>query len=270
MIHLHSSSSAQSSNKRRGFTLIELLVVIAIIAILAAILFPVFAKAREKARQISCLSNLKQLGLAVTQYTQDNDEQFPWGGNWQGNAQPCGSKFQLNPYVKAPRIWICPSDSNWTSGKDVVAFPGGNSYGCLFDSWYDAHYWNPVTLSDADGGQGGYPGANMSLSREVAATGGACQDFNGRPSIRTGLSLAVVQFPSAKALMLDEEGWHEGEKQTLTTANGGRRNTVFVDGHAKYLPFKGVASTDNPGFDDNGVKCVNSIPYCKGINGQFP
>jgi prepilin-type N-terminal cleavage/methylation domain-containing protein len=63
--------------KTRGFTLIELLVVIAIIAILAAILFPVFAKAREKARQTSCLSNLKQLSLAILQYTNDNNETYP-------------------------------------------------------------------------------------------------------------------------------------------------------------------------------------------------
>ena len=63
-------------NARKGFTLIELLVVIAIIAILAAILFPVFAQAREKARQTSCLSNLKQIGLATLQYNQDNDEMF--------------------------------------------------------------------------------------------------------------------------------------------------------------------------------------------------
>ncbi|MEN6304741.1 MAG: prepilin-type N-terminal cleavage/methylation domain-containing protein, partial [Armatimonadia bacterium] len=65
--------------KRRGFTLIELLVVIAIIAILAAILFPVFAKAREKARQSSCLSNMKQMGLACLQYAQDYDEVLPAG-----------------------------------------------------------------------------------------------------------------------------------------------------------------------------------------------
>ncbi|MEP6756569.1 MAG: DUF1559 domain-containing protein, partial [Chthonomonadales bacterium] len=65
-------------NVRRGFTLIELLVVIAIIAILAAILFPVFAKAREAARKATCLSNLKQIGLATLMYVQDYDEQFPW------------------------------------------------------------------------------------------------------------------------------------------------------------------------------------------------
>ena len=79
---------------RRGFTLIELLVVIAIIAILAAILFPVFAKAREKARQASCLSNVKQMCLALMQYAQDYDETLPQGQevSWSGVAVP-GSGF---------------------------------------------------------------------------------------------------------------------------------------------------------------------------------
>ena len=73
------TSLSLSKPKQQGFTLIELLVVIAIIAILAAILFPVFAKAREKARQASCSSNEKQLGLGIIQYVQDNDEMFPQG-----------------------------------------------------------------------------------------------------------------------------------------------------------------------------------------------
>ncbi len=91
--------------KRRGFTLIELLVVIAIIAILAAILFPVFAKAREKARQASCLSNLKQVGLAFQQYTQDYDEQYM-------DRDMGGVSFRglLNPYIKSFQIWKCPSN----------------------------------------------------------------------------------------------------------------------------------------------------------------
>ncbi|NUP99604.1 MAG: DUF1559 domain-containing protein [Armatimonadetes bacterium] len=98
--------------KRRGFTLIELLVVIAIIAILAAILFPVFAKAREKARQSSCSSNLKQLGLAMLQYAQDYDETFAmyapstYTYNWD-NA--------IAPYLKNIQILHCPS----TSGTNV-------------------------------------------------------------------------------------------------------------------------------------------------------
>jgi prepilin-type N-terminal cleavage/methylation domain-containing protein/prepilin-type processing-associated H-X9-DG protein len=100
--------------KRRGFTLIELLVVIAIIAILAAILFPVFAKAREKARQSSCLSNVKQLMLSFIQYAQDYDEKFPsmyWGGaNWEPNNVWWGG--EVMPYIKNTQILLCPSKSD--------------------------------------------------------------------------------------------------------------------------------------------------------------
>lgn len=108
--------------KRTGFTLIELLVVIAIIAILAAILFPVFAQAREKARQISCLSNEKQLGLAFIQYVQDYNETFPtsaaWGDGWAG---------EVYPYVKSTGVYKCPDDSsaanlNMPNGGFIVSY----------------------------------------------------------------------------------------------------------------------------------------------------
>ena len=91
---------------RFGFTLIELLVVIAIIAILAAILFPVFAKAREKARQTACLSDAKQMGLAFLQYNQDYDERNPSG------TQPSalGWAAQLYSYVKSTSLYQCPDD----------------------------------------------------------------------------------------------------------------------------------------------------------------
>jgi prepilin-type N-terminal cleavage/methylation domain-containing protein/prepilin-type processing-associated H-X9-DG protein len=100
----------------RGFTLIELLVVIAIIAILAAILFPVFAKAREKARQSSCLSNVKQLSLAVFQYAQDYDEMLPVYIN---PFVPVGSQYWFEaagPYMKNTQIMQCPSRKNRTYG----------------------------------------------------------------------------------------------------------------------------------------------------------
>ncbi|MBC7806219.1 MAG: DUF1559 domain-containing protein [Akkermansiaceae bacterium] len=98
----------KNNRQRYAFTLIELLVVIAIIAILAAILFPVFAQAREKARQASCMSNMKQIGLAVIQYTQDYDETFPQGlhnGWWQESWL-----WSTAPYLKSLDVLRCPND----------------------------------------------------------------------------------------------------------------------------------------------------------------
>jgi prepilin-type N-terminal cleavage/methylation domain-containing protein/prepilin-type processing-associated H-X9-DG protein len=106
----------RKDQRRSGFTLIELLVVIAIIAILAAILFPVFAQAREKARAISCLSNEKQIGLGVMQYQQDWDEKNPGGLNGYGGGGS-GWAGQIYAYVKSTQVFKCPDDS----GVDTYA-----------------------------------------------------------------------------------------------------------------------------------------------------
>jgi prepilin-type N-terminal cleavage/methylation domain-containing protein/prepilin-type processing-associated H-X9-DG protein len=105
-------TTRQRPSRRTGFTLIELLVVIAIIAILAAILFPVFARARENARRASCSSNLKQIGLGILQYVQDYDERYVRATNGPGGV--IGSQTWANstqPYLKSTQIFQCPSDS---------------------------------------------------------------------------------------------------------------------------------------------------------------
>ena len=117
------SPSSWSAGQKRGFTLIELLVVIAIIAILAAILFPVFQKVRENARRTACLSNEKQIGLAVMQYTQDYDENFPYGT--QGLASTyygTGWAGIIYSYVKSTGVYQCPDETTkpfLSAGKPV-------------------------------------------------------------------------------------------------------------------------------------------------------
>jgi prepilin-type N-terminal cleavage/methylation domain-containing protein len=112
--------------RHSGFTLIELLVVIAIIAILAAILFPVFARAREKGRQTTCMSNLKQLGLALMQYAQDYDEHWPSSDWW-------GYKKVILPYVKADLVFKCPSEGSYGCFLSYKQF--GTSYPWMGGWW---------------------------------------------------------------------------------------------------------------------------------------
>jgi prepilin-type N-terminal cleavage/methylation domain-containing protein len=129
---------------RTGFTLIELLVVIAIIAILAAILFPVFARARESARRSSCLSNMKQIGIGLRMYLDDHDQTFPPGGkkSWEAGKNDRNLlAVQLQPYTRNEGIFRCPSDTGWGNFKPTLAQGFGSSY-------TDAlrNVWNGVDL----------------------------------------------------------------------------------------------------------------------------
>ena len=115
---------AQTRRKQSGFTLIELLVVIAIIAILAAILFPVFQKVRENARRTACLSNTKQLAIAAIQYEQDYDEKTPDGENQNGLGS--GWAGQIYPYVKSTGVFLCPDDSSYPISQGAPTSYGFN------------------------------------------------------------------------------------------------------------------------------------------------
>jgi general secretion pathway protein G len=139
--------------KRNAFSFIELLVVISIIAVLAAVLFPVFTRSREKAKQTACNSNLRQLGVAMRLYLDDNDGRYPkaWDNsccepwaNLPGNVSPfppqphqAAITVVLEPYVSTPEIWHCPSDS----GELDDNVPGGfNHRTPPYYSWIGSSY----------------------------------------------------------------------------------------------------------------------------------
>jgi prepilin-type N-terminal cleavage/methylation domain-containing protein/prepilin-type processing-associated H-X9-DG protein len=141
---------------RRGFTLIELLVVIAIIGILAAMLFPVFARARESARKTQCLSNVKNIAMAVQMYIADYDKWFPWGATAEAeeyfgcNRAEKGNPYLreaviLDEYIKNREVWRCPS-AQMMNGASTILPPGSKGY--WFNNWtvdhpdWDSLYWS--------------------------------------------------------------------------------------------------------------------------------
>lgn len=197
---------------RKGFTLIELLVVIAIIAILAAILFPVFARAREKARQSSCLSNCKQLGLAAMMYSQDYDEKvMPTRCAdsssavimyWCPRASVDGLVF---PYVKNDQIFICPSRGTyaWGSSGRGTAY-GSNRLICV-DTWYGA---TPLSQADID-----YPAETVLIAES---------DWTGSKD----------DYHTTNAYVIRYNQWHPS--RFVPARHNGGANYVFADGHAKW------------------------------------
>jgi prepilin-type N-terminal cleavage/methylation domain-containing protein len=255
------------STNRSGFTLIELLVVIAIIAILAAILFPVFAQAREKARATTCLSNEKQIGLAALMYTQDNDETYPWawglGGNWVS---------LIDPYIKSAgesmwgisvknTVWMCPDDStgdtiSYTSNAMLLG-GGAPAWGYALEP--------ALTLAGVDS-----PAQCVFAAESIpgfGATGAVINDPTNFTDPEDDLGVANDSVQAAQyyqaLLHIDMTGEKPGEiacpasiaiawpggtaaangckeiswRHSHSGVNSGMSNMIFSDGHAKGIHF---------------------------------
>ncbi|MGI5818854.1 MAG: DUF1559 domain-containing protein [Armatimonadota bacterium] len=227
--------------QRKGFTLIELLVVIAIIAILAAILFPVFARARDKARQASCTSNLKQIGVALMMYAQDYDERFPpYEVNHGTSTRRASAAYDLvHPYINNEEVHVCPSgeyDTTSSTGHGGAATRGG------FD------VTGPGVLTT---------GIRSSYS-VVRQQSDPAQHVIPTPFPSSGRKMAQFERPAETIMVFEAVSYYVGNKAGIgfnnddtpalwhatTTGRCGQMmyrhnlqmNVVYADGHVKSVP----------------------------------
>jgi len=235
-----------SHNHRKAFTLIELLVVIAIIAILAAILFPVFATARDKARQAACASNLKQLGLALVQYTSDYDECYPM--NWDPtpccslSASCCRLEWAIFPYVKSEGVYRCPSDptqigSSYDYNNNIGYEPTGefnnpSSTVALVEAYMLGNN-NPVSSTQ-----------NTSYYMFQSTYFGLNTDYDTNQLTNRVLAGGYANMPRH--------------------VNNSTLNLLFADGHVKITPGFNATATNSGGT----YNC--SVPGCAGLNAVIP
>ena len=230
---------------KHAFTLIELLVVIAIIAILAAILFPVFAQARESARQTTCLSNMRQIGLAVRMYTQDYDETLPIF--YAYNTQPAaditghlGVEVLLQPYTKSKDIFRCPDDSG---GPVPQGVPSTVDYGGCSDLAGKGRSYR-----DCYGSSYRFTRGALSVISGVSMQNNVlCSPSNDYCLPSGPVTDAAFQAPADTYLMREEMlPWFGGDKDPGGTKYGyfpdyyrqwhpRGGSFVFADGHAKFV-----------------------------------
>jgi prepilin-type N-terminal cleavage/methylation domain-containing protein len=254
--------------RRKAFTLIELLVVIAIIAILAAILFPVFAQARDKARQTACLSNAKQIGTALMMYVQDHDEKFFWMAAYNERrdvgAGPWGASYITSvrwpyahmPYMKSWNVLVCPSHKD-PKNPNIFYYPPGNVSGQVN---------MPMSY-----------GANLAWFHRTVANGGAVGDGEIQ---RHAEKLVITEcltpygfepwyveyFRAANFANQNENGWNYAAMRNAVRR--GRQNNlpdsqmasvtrhqlgniaIYADGHAKWLRWNQVPDSEPSGSPD--------------------
>jgi len=234
--------------KHKAFTLIELLVVIAIIAILAAILFPVFAQAREKARAISCVSNLKQIALASIMYSQDYDETYPGIWNWSPLAaishspyfdppgytlQQANTECQTCPYTKEPDIFKCPDTNNQYAGTWA-------GYGFAYPTMYAGSagtkgpslYW---AIGVADSAFGA-PAQTVMVMDD-----GVWDNATSKPGIEWPTGCSALTWPGIYSGCDSKSGYiypyvyapTSNQWSSPVPRHSNMANIAFVDGHVK-------------------------------------
>ena len=286
------SCRPQATHSRTGFTLIELLVVIAIIAILAAILFPVFARAREKARQTTCASNEKQMALAMIQYANDYDDVYPSGAGYtnpgSGYVPLPGWSYQIYPYVKSFNVYLCPDDQvvrNYSGLKDFpgtsVIVPvsygmpdsddGGRYGGCSggdlncagLAGYYTGNIWLAWNMSQVQ-----VPATTLMLVEFYApynsmpATNYQMDDSSA-PSINYPCNVFTADGGAAASYVGKAPGWGVNAQDAATNPQGtamhtGGWNYAFADGHVKYMQPQQTIDAGAYAFGTAG---------CSGVNG---
>ena len=252
---------------KRGFTLIELLVVIAIIAILAAILFPAFAKARESARRSSCSSNLKQIGMGLLQYTQEYDELMvrtsygqATGDDW---SNPLRWKWMdaVYPYIKSEEVFNCPSDGgfgsgNFAMGPYIYNQPGVGNAGGTYTFKFGSYAMN-TTVNNPRADLGNRNGPNWNGGDTALAS---IQDPAGTLWIADkegdGSVYTAYRFIGNVATYSNDTG-QAGPKSRLIFSSSGvgaaiaarhleTANVLFCDGHVKAQRLSAIAK-ETPG-----------------------
>jgi prepilin-type N-terminal cleavage/methylation domain-containing protein len=235
---------------RHGFTLIELLVVIAIIAILAAILFPVFARAREQARKASCASNLRQIGLGIIQYSQDYDETLPLfslsttsyhGFSGYGSAGDDGVRWadSIYPYIKSTQVFDCPSGDKRTQPYNRGPIAPGGPY--LDITTYSYGYVTP----SSDTNPVGVAGRSLAALEDSSGTLMVVED--GRQDDGTGAETQGRLIPSPGESIAALGGRLNGMRHTgcaTTDYVSYGFNALYADSHVKW---KRLADTWNGG-----------------------
>jgi prepilin-type N-terminal cleavage/methylation domain-containing protein/prepilin-type processing-associated H-X9-DG protein len=258
----------------RAFTLIELLVMIAIIAILASILFPVFARARDKARQTSCLSNLKQLGTATLAYVQDFDETWPLtrpvtnGVNESAaTAWPASDTFTtpspttrsvwhnaLEPYTKSWAIWACPSGDDWNMFNEPESALGQVRFSYALNAYMNAWPEGQIVRSAETAVLVEMP-KDRRVRKYVPVISAPYQNGGSIPSGPSPCSDTPVPYQFCRETntiwYLDNAGYM-GSSSGTYWVHGEGTNSVYADGHAKWArnPSKAALWT---GVDGQGA-----------------